>query len=430
VAVSGSGVSETLVMPVPTAAGVSQGDLTGIPPGTYTATYTPPAGFELVDPSQATQNVTVVEDSIQTIEVACQLITGTIRATATGLAGATAGGAVAARKSDNTGNTFNLNLPAPTAGASTGDITDVPPASYAVTYTPPSGFELVNPSSSPQTVAVVANEVANADFVCQVIQNPGQILFESDWSTAQGTGQAALRDTGKAKPWTNLVDNFNVLAVVSAAGEGLPAGMANCLQVGHLANTVRAAQVEAVGVWPAPAVGETLYFRLYLRNEIADNQGDFTSIINSHHPIQPLPGTCPGSWNWTWASKNDGTFPIGFNTETNPFPRSRWVLGKPRQNLLKNTTYRLEWRINRQSTGYSVSVRVYNAANTLLFDDNNIWDIALGATLAAAPLHAMDNACLDKLMVGTNGGSWQFTATQYDYIGGVCVRSDDWCGPY
>jgi hypothetical protein len=426
-------LSVTLPAPVN---GTSTADATGVPPGPYTAIYTPPAGFQLVDPTQSPTTFTLVADQIHQFDVACQAIaSGTVSVTATGITGAAAGGTASAIKSDQTGSTFTANLPAPTSGSSSGVLTGLPAGNYGVTYSPPSGFQLVNPGSATSFVDVSAGGSAAVQFACQALP-AGALLFQSDWSTGLGNTTSALRDTNQAKPWTQALiptGAANVSEVVSAAGLGFPAGMTNVLRIRHLANTVRSGGVQAQAIWPAPGVGQSLFFRVYLRNEIADSAGDLTGALNGHHPIEPISGNCAFAYNWTFSSKNDGTFPISFNTLEDAFPRTRWRLGKPTQNLLKNHTYRLEWRITRVSNGHTVSVRIYDQSGTLVFDDNNIWDSQGTATLAAQPVLVITNSCLDKLFVGTNGPSsfnGMFTSDQFNYFGGVMVRSDTWCGAY
>ncbi len=101
--------------------------------------------------------------------------TGTVRATITGLNGSGSGGSFSAKLSDNTGPTLGpLNMPVPDgSGNSVADLPGVPPGSYLVTYSPPSGFQLVNPAQSPLAVNVTANSVQQISFACQASSSGG-----------------------------------------------------------------------------------------------------------------------------------------------------------------------------------------------------------------------------------------------------------------
>jgi hypothetical protein len=401
-----------------------------VPTGTYTVTYTPPAGFSVTGTNPGTGlAVGLGAATPANFTASANPTTGQILITVTGLTGAPGGGSVSAQLSNGTGSTFNGTLSTPSGGSSSATLSSVPPGAYNVTYTPPSGFRLQAGQANPAAATVTAGNTANVNMTAEAVPTAG-ILFHSDWSTATGTTEAALRDTSKAKPWTARRDNDGILTVVAAAGRGFPAGMTNCLRVGHLAPQVHSAEVSNDNVWPVPNVGDKLFFRLYLRNEIADNQGDLSTTINSHHPVEPASGTCANAWSLTYASKNDGTFPFRFATLENTSPRNRWILGPSQANLQKNHTYRFEWMLERQAGGFLLEIRVYNEAGALLYDKNSIYNNAGTLTLAASGLLTMNATCLNKLLVGTNGGGWVFSATQYSYFGGVMVRSDDWCGPY
>jgi hypothetical protein len=424
-----------LNLPNPTG-DIAEGNLPGVDPASYDITYSPPGLYQVV---QGTVTVVVAADEIKQVPFTCQFIVvnGAVHVVTTGLTGASSGGTVSARKIDNTGVTFGLNMPLPVAGTSSGDLSGMPPASYNVIYSPPPGFQLVNAGSSPVVVAVTAGNIGAANFACQAIVIPGGVVFVSDWSTATGATAAALQDTGKTTPWNTLVNSNNLLNVVSASGLGFPAGMTNVLEVTHRVGGQASAHVAASSLWALPALNQSLFFRVYLRNAIANAEGNLD--LNSHHPMEVgTGGFSTEDWEWTYGSQNDGTFPIKFaclNPLTNAH-KTRWCLGAggtTTNRLNKNATYRLEWKLTKTATNtYTLDIRIYDSSGTLVWHSGNIFGAQTGdpALSASGGGIVMTDAVLGTMQLGTNGGSWNLGVVQHSYWGGLMVRSDNWCGPY
>lgn len=255
-------------------------------------------------------------------------------------------------------------------------------------------------------------------------------LFRSDWSTATGTSDAALRDTGKGTPWQTVEDADAKLTVIATSARSFPT--TNILQVKHQIGAQSHAQVYGTNIWPLPAVGQSLFFREYFRNEIADAEGDKSSFIGSCHPLESnIGGTT--SWEFLVASKNDGTFP--FQHHLAEGTATFWIPGpNPQVNLSKLTTYRFERQFLRTATDtYTLDMRIYSSADALLYDATTIsWSHnATLTTLAAGGAGlTLTDANMRGFALGTNGGQWTFVADQFTFWGGVCVRSDDWCGAY
>lgn len=271
------------------------------------------------------------------------------------------------------------------------------------------------------------------------------VLFSSDWSTATGTSDDALRDTDKQIPWSERWGGNGSLTVVSASGRGFPSGMQNVLRVTQYQQDFD--WVMANNLWNLPPVGGSLAFRIYIRNEIADAQGDKGTVYASHHPIEStgVDGSLTGAYYaWHFGSYSDGTFPLLFSMAQPTFPFNGWTFGAPAYDhggrdydpapFDKNTTYRLEWKFTRTgSSRYALDMRVYGAGDqTLLYDRSSIYAwTGNGQTLetSGTGLDIDDSRMLD-MRLGTNGGGWTFTSPQYVYWGGFAVCADDWCGPY
>lgn len=276
------------------------------------------------------------------------------------------------------------------------------------------------------------------------------VVFHSDWSTNTGKADNTLYDSNQSTPWTLLTGSHvngtpNVLEVAKATDIGInDAPTTNVLQVNHGyddGSNVYSGQCGVTGLWPVPSNGQSLYLRWYMRCDVNDNEGDLTGAISSHHPIEwgyggGLPTASP---QINFASKNDGTFPWYFGNDqgsANNLDR-QWrpsSVGGTIINLSKAVFYRYEIKLNRAGVdSYTVDIRIYNAANTLLYDGTTNTNVRNqnGTLVNAAPLYIGDTY-VNSFEVGTNGASMFFHPVQieHSYYAAVCVRSDDWCGAY
>lgn len=257
----------------------------------------------------------------------------------------------------------------------------------------------------------------------------GSFVFASDWSTATGTSDAALRDTNKNPPWSTwrTAAGLPLLNVVQAGGLGFPS--ANALRT-TLTGT-QSSEVRAVDLWPQPAPGQSLYFRLYARFDIPDSYGNLSGA--SHHPIQPEPGSCPYEWEFQIGSFSDGTLEATFRFETSG---AAFVLSRV---LRKFQTYRWEWAFHRQQSGsYKADIRIYDMAGNLVADDSDFisrWNPDYSTPMSTKdPNLTFSSQCIRRLMLGYNGAQWPSMSDSYTYYGGMAVRlsnsSSDWIGPY
>lgn len=269
----------------------------------------------------------------------------------------------------------------------------------------------------------------------------GNVVFHSDWSTAQGGTIDAILDRGQALPWDLKVGNGNLNRVVPAAGLGFPADMANVyLNVaqysGNTSQLVYTDQVRlhhTYGHLPIPAVGESLYYRWYMRYVVPDEIDPAGGVP---HTVQD--GPAAGSQNWMWETpiNRDGTWSPQFAfSAANAYPNNRFRAAP----LLKNHTYRIELQILRTSaTTFEAHARIYDENGTLVRDDD---DFRGGAgsgpgSLASRPqLNFDDVAYLAGWQIGNNGPSWRnVTAAQFPfnlwYFGGSAVCVSTWCGAY
>jgi hypothetical protein len=273
--------------------------------------------------------------------------------------------------------------------------------------------------------------------------NGGTPIFHSDWSTATGTTDAAIRDNGKSVPWSARWGGRGSLNVVSAGGLGFPLSMANVLRVQHYQQDFD--WVMANNLWSVPAIGSSIYFRVYIRNTVA-NEVDAGSSYASTHPVESEGnpnGISGGYYAMHYGSYADGTFPFFVAMNNAAYPYNGWTPGAASSNhggrnydpatLIKNTTYRVEWKFTRTAANrYDFDMRIFGSDDkTLLFDQSNIF--AWGGNRQTIATNgtglSIDDSHVSDLRIGINGG-FATPSPQFVYWGGFAVCSEDWCGAY
>ena len=266
-----------------------------------------------------------------------------------------------------------------------------------------------------------ANTIGNGD------QPP--LVFASDWSTAAGNGANAVFDGGK---WDNSVDGggpADRMTVVSASGLGFPAGMSNVLRILYRNNDNEYWNVNVEDGWTLPPIGGSLYFRLYFRHDVAGATG------GQLHTVQTgPPGNCPftAELQFEKVSTTGIDFYISnYGGSSSSSNGHDWTV-----RLAKNTTYRIEEQYVRTGTNaWKPHARLYDANNTLLFDDDDFDDTYTGVTMAQFTGNITSGTdCFRNKMIGNPGdgggrGSSD-AAHQHIYYGGFAVSHDGWIGPY
>src|SRR3990172_10546731 len=94
------------------------------------------------------------------------------------------------------------------------------------------------------------------------------VLFESEWNNSLGNSTTALMDGTK---WETGTNNGGGGEVISSTGLDFPTQ--NVLRVIAVWNGVGAygVLIQETNSWPVPDVGESLYFRWYVRQTVPDN---------------------------------------------------------------------------------------------------------------------------------------------------------------
>lgn len=247
---------------------------------------------------------------------------------------------------------------------------------------------------------------------------PAGLLFFSDWRTARGNSLRAVNDGGK---WDFVSAGHEAsMEIVPGAAHDFPS--TNVFRV--IATAARTGWSELrVRTLPIPAVGQSRYYRWYIRVTQPDGLAD-----SSTHPIQDIYAV-----NWSLQVDNGSRqWRCRFDSYGSPFPNDRW----PGPLLDKSRTYRIEMHLDRYSaTDYFMHVRVFDdlvSTSVPLFVDADFSNNNNSNTLARNPsLRLRDAAGLNGITAGCNGigGSAPFPFT-YAYQGCFAVRADDWCGQY
>jgi hypothetical protein len=279
------------------------------------------------------------------------------------------------------------------------------------------------------------------------------VLFESDWSTATGTSDDALRDTGQPTPWIKGLSDGGVLEIVNAASAGLSHWpTANALKVTCMAagnGNCKAEHADIDNAWSAPPIGQSLYYRVYLQVDSMYNQN---SHLPSEHPFEN--GNGGGShtdWVFTTEAHSNGEWSIEWRFANSDWPNNRWCVDgtasgctdgdkRNRPTLKSNHTYMIEIQFEHTSeTHFSLRPRVWDVAgDSLVYGPESFVNVNRTATMAESGVLTFNTKNWLQLMIGTSGVTatageippgFKYSEPMY-YWGAVAVCANDWCGPH
>jgi hypothetical protein len=279
------------------------------------------------------------------------------------------------------------------------------------------------------------------------------VLFESDWSTATGTSDEALRDTNQPIPWAKGLSDGGVLQIVNASDAGLShwpttnALKVTCLDPGN-ANCA-AEHTDIDNAWAEPPIGQSLYYRVYLQVDSMFNQ---RSGLPSEHPLEN--GNGGGShtdWALTTEAHANGEWSLEWRFANSDWPANRWCVAgsasgctdgdkRTRPTLRNNYTYMIEIQFEHTSeTHFSLRPRVWDVpGDSLLYGPEDFENVNRTATMAESGILTFNTKNWLQLMVGSSGVTasageippgFVYGQPMY-YWGAVAVCANDWCGPY
>jgi hypothetical protein len=291
---------------------------------------------------------------------------------------------------------------------------------------------IVSTVSAIKTISATVAGLAVTDTASLNVGGVLSLVFASDWGTATGTTDAALRDTDQTLPWETLVTGNTNRDVIASTGLDFPS--TNVLRVGTQWNGSGSAAFipRITEELPALGIGNSRYYRWYIRWVVPTS----LTTWGTPHPIQDGPDAATGNWLFESRRGTGGTkVTIGWNPPANTFPNNRWWAIDA---LDIDTTYRVELKATRTgTTTFTLDARVYNTANTLLLDGSDFLNQeGLGSTsLADVPSLTMrDVTQLRSFQVGTNGAFQGTTSgdhpVDFCYQGCVAISDETWCGAY
>jgi len=294
-------------------------------------------------------------------------------------------------------------------------------------------------TSSAVIDSVLANNIASAAVVPEAAAPPPPppvgVTFSSDWSTATGTSDNALRDGGK---WNTLycAQAATVLTVVAG----------NTVGWTKTPNVLRLQQLGASGCGTlerlnAVPLSTSHWGRFYFRNDEIGTQHNHVVTYNPGvgAPIQTA------LWNRWGASDGVNIFIRTYYTAagaSTTYPRNVWSIGTNgvvgRDRLAHGTWYRYEWHMEYvTSTTYRIWPRIYDMAGTLLYDATRFYqsDYPTSGTHSLATWYAAGNAfgftdvALGRRFgLGNEGPGGSTSTGGYWYHADVALSTSGWIG--
>lgn len=264
---------------------------------------------------------------------------------------------------------------------------------------------------------------------------PVGVTFSSDWSTATGTSDNALRDGGK---WNTAycAQAATVLSVVP----GGPVGWTKT------ANVLRLQQLGASGCGTlekvdAVPLSTSHWGRLYFRNDEIGTQHNHVVTYNPGvgAPIQTA------LWNRWGAPDGVNIFIRTYYTSTGAgtaYPTNVWSIGTQnvfgRDRLAHGTWYRYEWHMEYvTATTYRIWPRIYDMSGTLLYDATRFYqsDYPTSGTHSLATWYAAGNSfgftdvsLGRRFGLGNEGPGGSTSTGGYWYHADVALSTAGWIG--
>src|SRR5712691_2000792 len=283
--------------------------------------------------------------------------------------------------------------------------------------------------AGPATITATSEGQSGSATVTVVPPGAGGVVFESDWSTATGTSQSAVRDGTR---WGNYweFNNGSGVQLLSVVAGG-PPGYANALRVLQRGSVPGyAADLQQDNL---PILSTDYYVRFYMRNDDTSPAGD--------HVVTP---NIQAYQNLTYMRKFSGTngwqFVISLYGCSFIYPISH--IG-PTITLNHGVWYRFEYFVHFvDATHVQVHPRVYDASGTQILGDADylqqdpgsaVWngrsDWTLASLYATGFSYCVNPGPLQSFAVGNNGQQASVDTGLSWYYAGVQIRTDRWPGP-
>jgi hypothetical protein len=283
---------------------------------------------------------------------------------------------------------------------------------------------------------------------------PDHIFFHSDWSTARGTTDDALLDTGKDVPWDaykgSTPRGSTEVVATASLGFAAPSGMANCLMIRSDNNASEGVRMTSL---PIPAPGTTQWRRYYVAVVLPDeatfgDQGfhplDYRHNAGGTYTLAPHvmigdDGTRAGVWWHDVATIVDTGLAFGeeryvlgtsLGAAAHPFGERRGTT-----ELSKNAWYGIEYQILRVSTTHFrvQAAWIYDVDGTTRYDADDFYlntndDIPMSAETLDWELD--DELDFANQNLGVNGFPPGYPVADVMCWGGVAMSDREQVGPW
>ena len=255
----------------------------------------------------------------------------------------------------------------------------------------------------------------------------GDVVFESNWSTAAGTSRSAVTDGGR---WKNYWEFNNgtggqLLSVVPGFG---PGGR-NALKVVQRGERAAANLQQDKVVRPST----DFYVRFYMRNDDTSAAGDHIVTVDFRQYANLTfmrKSSASDSWQFFISLYGCGfIYPIGHWSPSVTLSRGAW--------------YRFEYHVHFvDATHVQVHPRVYDAGGAQIIGDGDVrqqgwgsvlWngrnDWTLASYYTAGHSFCVQPGALTKFGVGNNAQQGATDTGLAWYFASVQIRTDWWPGP-
>lgn len=276
-------------------------------------------------------------------------------------------------------------------------------------------------TSGARTITVTVAGLALSDTP-SITVGSASLVFESDWSTATGTGDSAVSDGGLWDASLCPGGRTNVLSVVTAASVSYP-NSTNVLRV-TMAGPTNCGRVLVDNVVPAST---THWGRFYWRN-------DETDTLNLHPTSYPTGVGGESIEIVPWSREGlSGGHRIGLGGQ----PWGPGTSGVGPDTLTNGVWYRFEWEIEYLTAlTYRIYPRIYNAAGTLLYDVSSYYSALFPFTQSLQAWYALGNSYsvtnatwAREFSMGNEGPATSTNNGEHWYYANVAISTSGWIGP-
>lgn len=289
-----------------------------------------------------------------------------------------------------------------------------------------------------------------ASFATTASSVQAATVFATEWSTALGSGDAAIRDTGRTRPWAVDALSGEAPEVRETAGDGIDFPTTNYLKLKAAAGDGRARELrfyQSHGYIPALSPGDKVALRLYRQYLLPSNWGGDEELHGTYFG-GPGFGWGPavlGLYDQTQSSQQTSWMNLSVGSDQHPSGPGRYYLpgGQPPTTFPFSLAHWWDilWTLesdNGSTATYSVQARLYDASDdTLLHETDEFLDRNgdgnhLGNTVFSTSSSNIDS--MREFRIGVNGYTpAPSISADYMAVGGVIIAAGPdatFHGPY